>query len=75
MGADSAPDDVRLAGVNLIAVLEGGAAVRRPSHLPNAGVPLDALDPKARVKALAALGKIGDELLDRFAEGLLLLRG
>lgn len=47
MGADSTPDDVRLAGVNFLAVLEGRPTVIGPGHLPDAGVPLDALDAEA----------------------------
>jgi hypothetical protein len=38
---------VRLARLDLVSVLEGGAAVRRPCHLPNAWVSSDSLDAQA----------------------------
>lgn len=50
MGADATPDDVRRATLDLVSVLEGGAAVRRPSHLPDTWVSLDPLDTQARVE-------------------------
>lgn len=62
MGSDAPPDDVRLAGVNFIPVLEGRAAVVGPGHLPDSWVPLYALYAEAGMKALLALSKISDEL-------------
>lgn len=50
MGANSTPDDVRLAGLDLVSVLEGCAAIWRPSHLPHTGVSLHTLDAQARIK-------------------------
>jgi hypothetical protein len=64
MGADSTPDDVRLAGLDLVSVLEGCAAIRRPSHLPHAGV-LDTLDAQARIK------RADTKALDEDVEGSL----
>ena len=51
--ANPAPDDVRLAGVNLLAVLEGGAAIVGPRHLPHPRMALHPFDPETRMKALA----------------------
>jgi hypothetical protein len=62
MGADASPDDVRLAGVDFIAVLEGRAAVIGPAHLPDAGMPLHSLDPETRMEALLRGLQVGDEL-------------
>jgi hypothetical protein len=73
VGAYPPPDDVRLARTNLIAVFESGATIRRPTHLPDAGVALDPLDSQPRMKALPAIGEISDEACNRFAEGSLLL--
>jgi hypothetical protein len=57
MGADSPPDDVRLTGVNFLAVLEGRATVIRPGHLPDARVPLDALDTEPGMEARSPLAR------------------
>lgn len=73
MGTDAPPDDVRLVGVDFIAVLEGRAAVIGPGHLPDSRMPLHALYAKARMKALLALSKISDELRHGGAELALLL--
>jgi hypothetical protein len=73
MGADAAPDDVCLAGLSLAAVLEGRAAVRRPSHLPYAGMSLHTLDAQPWMKALTTARKVGDELSYCLAECSLLL--
>jgi hypothetical protein len=59
MGADAAPDDVWLARLDFIAILEGSPAVIGPSHLPNAGMALYALHSKPGMKALLVLGEIG----------------
>ncbi len=45
VGSDPAPDDMRRAGDDLIAVGEGGAAVRRESDLPDVLAALHAFDP------------------------------
>lgn len=74
MSADATPDDVRLVGVDFIAVLEGRAAVVGPGHLPDTGMPLHTLYAKARMKALLVFCKVGDELSHRIAEFPLLLR-
>jgi hypothetical protein len=50
MSADAAPNDVRLAGLNLVAVLEGRTPIRRTRHLPHAGIALDALDSQAWIE-------------------------
>lgn len=57
MGSDSTPDDVRLVGVDFLAVLEGRTTVIGPGHLPDARVPLDALDAKAWMEASIAAGE------------------
>jgi len=62
VSADATPDDVRLAGMNFIAGLEGRAAVVGLSHLPHTGMPLHALHPKSGMDALLVFGEIGDEL-------------
>src|ERR1039457_3801321 len=49
--ADAAPDYVRLAGVQLLAVLKGRAPVGSPGHLPNAGISLHPLYAQGRLKA------------------------
>ncbi len=72
--ADSPPYDMRLTRPNLVAVLEGRAAVLRPRHLPHTGVALNPLDAQTRMEALAATGNVGDELRHCSAEGSLLLR-
>jgi hypothetical protein len=64
VGADPPPDDVRLSGVDLIAIFKGRPAIRRPTHLPDARVTLHALDSEARVKALLGPSQISDELLE-----------
>jgi hypothetical protein len=51
MRADAAPDDVHLAGLNLVSVFEGRAAIRRPAHLPYAGVSLNPLDAQPWMEA------------------------
>lgn len=43
--ADAPPDDVWVAGAQLVAVLEGGTAVGSPDHLPHARISLHSLDP------------------------------
>lgn len=58
MSADTPPDDVRLTGVNLVAVLEGGAAVIGPCHLPDTGMALHTLDTEAGMEALAVAFKV-----------------
>ncbi len=68
MGADATPDDVRLSGFDLIAVLKGRAAVVGPSHLPDTGMALDALHAKSGMEALFVFGEIGDEPSHRIAE-------
>jgi hypothetical protein len=73
VGSDSPPDDVRLAYMDLIAILKGRTAIRCPTHLPDAGVTLHALDSEARVEALLGLFQIGDELLESSQECSLLL--
>lgn len=73
MGAYAPPDDVRLAGVNFVAVLEGRTTVVGPGHLPNTGMALHTLHAKPGVKALLVFGEIGDELSYRLAEFPLLL--
>jgi len=57
--ANPAPDDVWLTRMNLLAVLEGGAAVVCPRHFPHAGMALDPLDAEAGMEALAATGEVG----------------
>jgi hypothetical protein len=42
--ADAAPDDVRFARTDGRAVLKGGAAISRPSYLPNTFNSSDTLD-------------------------------
>ena len=74
MSADPAPDDVRLARVNLVAVLERGPPVRRPAHLPDARVSLHPLDAEAGMETLPAFRQIGDEDRYGLTEGPLLLR-
>ncbi len=74
MGSNAPPDDVWLAGLDFIAVLEGGAAVVGPTHLPDAGVALNALDAKTWMEALFVFAEIGDELSYGVAEFSLLLR-
>lgn len=74
MGSDAPPDDVRLAGVDFIAVLEGRAAVIGPGHLPDAGMTLHALYAKPGMEALLVFGEIGDELSHRIAKFALLFR-
>jgi len=44
VGADAPPDDVLLARLHLVAVLESGPTVGRPSHLPDAPMTLHPLD-------------------------------
>ncbi len=73
MCADAAPDDVRLAGLNLVSVLEGCAAIRRPSHLPHTWVSLHPLDAQPWMEILATARNVGDELSYRLAESSLLL--
>jgi hypothetical protein len=51
--------------MHLIAVFKGRAAIRRPTHLPDAGVTLHPLDTEARMKALLGLFHVSDELLER----------
>jgi hypothetical protein len=46
---------VRLARMNLVPVFEGGAAVRSPTHLPDARVSLRPLHPEPRMEALPAV--------------------
>jgi hypothetical protein len=48
---------VRLAGLNLLAVLEGRAPVRRPAHLPYAGVSLHPLDAQSWMEALTTAAR------------------
>jgi hypothetical protein len=59
--------------MDLIAVFEGRTTVRRPTHLPDAGMTLHPLDPKARVEPLLRLLQVSDELLERGQEPSLLL--
>jgi hypothetical protein len=73
MGADASPDDVRLAGVDFIAVLKGRPTVIGPSHLPNAGMALNTLHAEAGMKALSAVGEISNELRQGVAKLPLLL--
>lgn len=73
MRAGAAPDDVRLAWLNLVSVLEGRAAIRCPSHLPDAGVSLHPLDAQPWMEVLTTARKVGDELSYRLAERSLLL--
>lgn len=74
VSANATPDDVRLPGLDLVAVLEGGAAVVSPSHLPDAGMTLNALDAETRMKALFVFCEIGDEPGHRIPKLPLLLR-
>jgi hypothetical protein len=53
--AGAPPDDVCLAISNLCAVLEGRTAVRRPDHLPNAGMALHPLDADGEAVASSAM--------------------
>jgi hypothetical protein len=73
MGADAAPNDVRLTWLKLVSVLECRSTIRRPSHLPYAGVPLPPLDAQSRMEAVTTARKVGNELRYRLAEGALLL--
>lgn len=57
--ADPAPDHVRIAGADLVAVVERRTAVGRPGDLPDAGVALDALDAQRGVDA--ARPEAGDQ--------------
>jgi len=74
VGANATPDDVRLAGVDFIAVLEGRAAVVGPGHLPKTGMALHSLHAKPGMEALLVFSEIADELSHRIAEVALLLR-
>jgi hypothetical protein len=65
MGSDAAPDDVSLSRMDLISVFKGCATIRRPTHLPDAGMPLHPLDPETRVEALLGSLQVGDELPKR----------
>ncbi|HET8813636.1 MAG TPA: hypothetical protein VFM51_01605 [Solirubrobacterales bacterium] len=73
MGSDTPPDNVRLAGLDFLAVLEGRAAIIGPSHLPDSRMPLDPFHAKPGMKTLLIFGEIGDELSYRIAEFPLLL--
>jgi hypothetical protein len=75
MRADATPADVRLAGLDLLAALEGRTAIRRPAHLPYAGMSLHPLDAQSWMEALTTARKVGDELSYCLAEGALLLSG
>lgn len=65
--ADAPPDDVRLAGEQLGAVLPGSSAVGCPGHLEHAGPALHALHPQAGTE-LATGFQVGDHLRDRGQE-------
>src|SRR5437879_1547286 len=66
VGSDPAPDDVRLALADRIAVLEGCSTVIRPGHLEDARSTLDTLDtldPKSLAETFAS-AEILNELCD-----------
>lgn len=72
VAADAEPFDVRLAGLDLGAVAEGGAAVARVRHLPDVPGPVHALDAQ-RAGWLAARPECIDKFADRLSERSILL--
>jgi hypothetical protein len=74
MGADPSPDDVDVALPHGIAVVEGGSAVWRPSHLENSWSALHSPNSKARSKAFPTF-QVLDELGYGLPESFLVLLG
>jgi hypothetical protein len=74
VSANAPPHHVWIAGSDLLPILEGRSAIRRPTHLPHPRMALYALDTKARAEVTTAR-EVGNELCHRLAEGALLLRG
>src|SRR5262249_46958099 len=72
VGANSAPDHVRLAGAPFRAVLQGGSAIRCPGHLPYTRPALDALHPQPGRNPRARF-QAGHHRCDRREEAPLLL--
>jgi len=76
VGADATPDDVRLPGNALLAVAEGGPAVRCPGQLEDARMRGDALDPQAGTeRPVGGIQVRNDRFLDHLAECVPLLAG
>ncbi len=73
MRPDAAPHDVRLALLDRLPVLEGGASIVCPGHLEDAAGTFDAFDPEAFAEAPPSL-KVLHKLCDRNQEGRLLAR-
>ncbi len=73
MGPEPAPDDVRLARFDLVAVLECRPAIGSPGHLEDSGCALDTFDPERLAELTSGL-EVLDELRDRPQERGLLLR-
>ena len=53
VGPDPSPDHMRFPGSNLGSVLERGATVRRPAHLPDSSATLHAFDAQSRIELLS----------------------
>jgi hypothetical protein len=71
VGADPAPDDVRMARSLQIPIRKGGPAIVGPGQFPNAGMSLHPLDAKPLAKRAGP--QVGNELLHRGKESSLLI--